>query len=216
MTYVKQEHEVKYTGIKPSPVVCTDKEILKMANKKKFLTGNHPIEVLVPMLHFCDASFTFDIATQNSGTAKLEMWVFPTEDENVVKLHQDINAMMKNPKKLADITLLDEYSAIFISGGHGTMINLSFSKDLSRLLHMAHNQGLLMVMLCHGPTALFLTGAKGSDMKFAYNGYKMMCYTDLWDLKLPGVRYLPGPMLWKVQESLKNKGVTILSKSKTG
>lgn len=215
-TYVKQEHEVKYTGTKPILVVCTDEAIMEMANKKKFSTGNHPVEMLVPMLHFRDAGFTFDIATQNGGAAKLEMWAFPTEDENVVKLHQDINAMLENPKKLADITSLDEYSAIFIPGGHGAMLNLPFSKDLGRLLHMAHDQGLLTVTLCHGPAALLAAGAEGLDMKFAYDGYKMMCFTDLSDSKSPGVGYLPGPMPWKAQESLENKGATIVNKSETG
>lgn len=215
-TYKNQEYEPKYTGEKPILVVCTDEALFEMGNKKKFNTGNHPVEMLVPMLHFRDAGFTFDIATNSGGAVKLEMWAFPTEDENVVKLHEDLKAMMDSPKKLADITSLDGYSAIFIPGGHGACINLPFSKELGKLLHQAHEQAFPTVTLCHGPGALLATGIEGSDMKFAYDGYKMMCFTDKTDAMSPSIGYLPGPMPWKVQETLEGKGVTILNKSEKG
>jgi molecular chaperone Hsp31 and glyoxalase 3 len=213
--YIKQEYEVKYTGSKPILVVCTDEALMEMENKKKFNTGNHPVEMLVPMLHFRDAGFDFEFATLTGGDVKLEMWAFPTKDENVKKLHAEMKAKMDAPKKISDITSLDDYAAIFIPGGHGSMINLPFSADLGKLLHLAHKQAMPTVTLCHGPSALLST-AEGPDQEFAYDGYKVMCFTDKTDMQTPMVGYLPGQMPWKCQESLEKKGITLLNKSETG
>ena len=52
---MKQAYANKYTGSKPILVVCTDEGDMRMKNGKTFHTGNHPVEMLVPMLHFRDA-----------------------------------------------------------------------------------------------------------------------------------------------------------------
>lgn len=214
--YKKQEYEHKYTGSKPILVVCTDEALLKMSNDKAFNTGNHPVEMLVPMLHFRDAGFAFDIATATGGAVRLEMWAFPDKDANVKSLHEDIKPMLENPKKLADITSLDHYSAIFIPGGHGAMINLPSCAALGNLLHIAHARSLPTVTLCHGPAALLSTCAEGTGTEFAYKGYECMCFTDKTDAFTPSVGYLPGPMPWKCQETIEKKGIKVLNKKETG
>jgi molecular chaperone Hsp31 and glyoxalase 3 len=187
-----------------------------MKNDKVFSTGNHPVEMLVPMLHFRDAGFTFDIATASGGPVKLEMWAYPTKDENVKSLHEDIKSMMEAPKKLSDITSLDDYSAIFIPGGHGCMINLPTCAALGALLHIAHDKGLPTVTLCHGPSALLSTCAEGTGTEFAYKGYESMCFTDKTDAFTPKLGYLPGPMPWKCQESIEKLGVKVLNTDEKG
>lgn len=213
--YIQQEYGVKYTGTKPILVVCTDERFMEMENKKKFATGNHPVEMYVPMLHFRDAGFDFEIATFGGASVKLEMWAFPAKDENVKNLHEELNPKTENPKKIADISSLDDFSAIFIPGGHGCMINLPKSPDLGKLLRMAHEQGMPIVTLCHGPAALLSTCTEeGQDCPF--KGYKIMCFTDKTDKMTPSIGYLPGPMPWMVQATLEDKGVTVLNKGETG
>mmetsp|Transcript_9160 Transcript_9160/g.19210 ORF Transcript_9160/g.19210 Transcript_9160/m.19210 type:complete len:286 (-) Transcript_9160:329-1186(-) len=214
--YVKQDYETKYTGSKPILVVCTCEHLMEMENKTKFSTGNHPHEMLVPMLYFRDAGFTFELATATGGSAKLEMWAFPTKDEAVKGLHEELKSQMEKPKKLADIPSIDPYSAIFIPGGHGAMINLPFCEGLGKLLHQAHDKGLPTVTLCHGPAALLSTGVEGVGKEFAYSGYEIMCFTDATDKFTPSIGYLPGHMPWKCQETLEGKGVKVLNKKETG
>jgi molecular chaperone Hsp31 and glyoxalase 3 len=211
--YVKQEYEATYTGNKPILVVMTDEALMEMENKKKFSTGNHPVEALVPMLHFKDAGFTFDFATLTGGDCKLEMWAFPKKDENVKAIYEELKEQMDDPKKLADIPNLDEYSAIFVPGGHGCMINLPHSKELGRLLHYAHDNAIPTVTLCHGPGTLLSTKEYS---EFAYNGYEMMCFTDKTDKMTPSIGYLPGAMPWQCQASLEKEGVTIMNKTEKG
>ena len=85
---MKQAYPNKYTGSKPILVVCTDEGNMLMKNGKTFSTGNHPVEMLVPMLHFRDAGFTFDIATASGKPVVLEMWAYPNKDANVKELHE--------------------------------------------------------------------------------------------------------------------------------
>lgn len=211
--YQKQEHKVQYTGKAKILVVCTDDGRMKMQNGKVFSTGNHPVEMLVPMLHFRDAGFSFDFATKTGKPVHFEMWAFPEKDENVVAIHKSLKAQLDHPMKVDDIKSLDGYTAIFVPGGHGAMINLPESEALGNLLRLAHTAGLPTVTLCHGPATLLSTGIKGD---FAYDGYKICCFTDKTDAFTPKLGYLPGKMPWKCQSKLEAKGMIIINKKETG
>jgi len=214
--YSKQEYDVKYTGTKPILVICTDDGAMKMENGKIFNTGNHPIEMLVPMLHFRNAGFTFDVATTTGKPVVLEMWAFPNKDDEVKAFHAEVKSMMDAPKKIEDIKDLSAYSAVFIPGGHGCMINLPFNAALGKLLHMAHERALPTVTLCHGPGALLSTRVEGAGNGFAYKGYKTMCFTDKTDAFTPNLGYLPGNMPWKCQQSLEQEGMTVENTGESG
>jgi len=215
--YAKQTYDVTYSGTKPILVVCTDEGLMPMKNGKVFNTGNHPVEMLVPMLHFRDAGFTFDIATASGKPVVLEMWAFPNKDANVKSLHDELAPKLKSPKKLASIPNLDGYAAIFVPGGHGCMINLPSNVHLGKLLNMAHARALPTVTLCHGPSVYLATCLDGTGQaECAYKGYKTMCFTDKTDAFTPKVGYLPGPMPWKVQEAIEAKGVEVVNTSETG
>ena len=123
--------------------------------------------------------------------------------------------MMEHPKKLSDIANTDAYSAIFIPGGHGAMVNLPTNADLGRLLHEAHDGGMPTVTLCHGPAALLST-AQAKGKSFAYQGYEAMCFTDKTDALTPSFGYLPGPMPWKCQEAIEKEGIKVMNTSETG
>mmetsp|Transcript_2427 Transcript_2427/g.3540 ORF Transcript_2427/g.3540 Transcript_2427/m.3540 type:complete len:223 (-) Transcript_2427:136-804(-) len=186
-----------------------------MKNGKIFNTGNHPVEMLVPMLHLQDAGFQFEIATDSGGPVVLEMWAFPNQDDKVKEFHTSIQSMMENPKKLSDIPSINAYSAIFIPGGHGAMVNLPNNADLGRLLHEAQEKSLPTVTLCHGPAALLSTN-KVEGKSFAYKDYKAVCFTDKTDGMTPSFGYIPGHMPWKCQEALQNEGLEITNTTETG
>lgn len=213
--YAPREYDTKYAGTKPILVVCTDVGGMTMKNDAVFNTGNHPVEMFVPMLHFRDAGFSFEIATPTGGAVVLEMWAFPTKDKQVKALHESLKTQMEKPKQLSEISGLSEnYSAIFIPGGHGAMISLPTSVDLGKLLHEAHEKELPTVTLCHGPAALLSTNL--GDKDFAYQGYEAVCFSDKTDGTTPSFGYLPGPMPWKCQEGLEGEGLTITNTTETG
>jgi len=207
----------KYRGTKPILVIATDEGQMEMANGKVFSTGNHPIEMLVPMLHFRDAGFTFDIATTSGGPVVLEMWAYPQMDENVKQMHDAVRESMEKPKKIQDIVDLDAYAAIFIPGGHGCMINLPKNVALGKLLNIAHKRALPTVTLCHGPSVYLATVLAGTgETECPYKGYNSMVFTDATDAFTPKIGYLPGPMPWHVQAEIEALGVIVVNKKETG
>ncbi len=115
----------------PAPkvlVIATEQRDLAMTNGKKFSTGNHPVEMLVPMLHLAAAGFGFDIATLSGKPAVLEMWAMPLKDAAVTAFYNQVKAKLDKPLKLDDVPgSLEGYAAIFIPGGHGAMLGLPAS-----------------------------------------------------------------------------------------
>lgn len=214
--YAPQEQSLKYMGNKRILVICTDERKMEMANGKVFNTGNNPVEMFGPMLHIRDAGFKFDFATPNGRPVAIEMWAYPNEDENVKNLHDEVRVMMEKPKKLSDIKNLDKYSAIFIPGGHGTMLNLHNNTALGNLLNIAHERKMPTVVICHGPAAYLSTSNEITGKEFVYKGYKTMIYTDKTDKFSPTVGYLPGPMPWFLQEKIEKLGVEVLNEGETG
>lgn len=49
--YDNTKYDNPYTGNKKVLMICTEEQNMTMANGKKFSTGNHPVEILVPVLH---------------------------------------------------------------------------------------------------------------------------------------------------------------------
>ena len=72
--FVKVSYE-KYQGPKSKIlVICTEQKDMQMENGKKFSTGNHPVEAILPMLHLKDAGFDFNIVTPTGKPVVFEMW----------------------------------------------------------------------------------------------------------------------------------------------
>ena len=114
-------------------VVLTEERNMTMANGKKFSTGNHPVEMALPMLHLQAAGFALDIVTPTGAPAAIEMWAMPKEDIAVTKLFSDYAAAIKNPGSLVNFavnSLIDDtpYVGVFIPGGHGAMLGLPETK----------------------------------------------------------------------------------------
>lgn len=208
--YAKQ-----YEGTKNRVLmVCTEERNMTMANGKKFSTGNHPVEMGLPMLHLMKAGFEIDVVTPTGAPVAIEEWAMPADDADIQKLYRDFDGAVQNPRSLADfvanhMTDDNKYAAVFIPGGHGAMLGLPDNADLGKVLHWAHNTGLHTLALCHGPAALL---AAKSDAGFLYDGYKITVFPDAVDKQTPMIGYLPGPMPWWVCERLNALGVETINK----
>lgn len=201
-----------YQGDKPRVLmVCTQERNMVMANGKKFSTGNHPVEMGLPMLHLLSAGFEIDIATPTGASAQVEHWAMPSDDKDVQKLFADYAQAFANPLSLADfvansMTDTAPYSAVFLPGGHGAMLGLPDNGDLGKLLHWAHKRALYTLAICHGPAALL---AAKDSVSFLYKGYKIAAFPDAVDKQTPMIGYMPGHMPWLFGEKLTDLGMTI-------
>ncbi len=200
-------------GDKRVLMICTEERNMTMANGKKFSTGNHPVEMGLPMLHLLAAGFQIDIVTPTGAPAIIEDWAMPREDEAVMKLYRDYADAFANPDSLADFvanSMTDDapYVGVYLPGGHGAMLGLPENEDLGKLLRWAHKRDLFTLAICHGPAALL---AAGDGPSFIYNGYKIAAFPDAVDKQTPMIGYMPGHMPWKFGEKLNALGVEIIN-----
>ena len=126
-------------------MVCAEERNMTMQNGKKFSTGNHPVEMLVPMLHLEQAGFDIDIYTPTGKSAKIEMWAMPKKDEAVNKIYEKHKSKFENPGSLKDFvqnSMNEESShiAVYIPGGHGAMLGLPENKDLESVTKKMHHE----------------------------------------------------------------------------
>ena len=178
-------------------MIASQERYLLMQNGKFFSTGNHPVEMLLPMYHPDLAGFEIDIATPSGDPVKLEMWAFPQEDEAVKATYEKYRSQLKQPKKLTEVVKdLDggNYLGVFIPGGHGVLNDIPFSEEVKKTLHWAHDNDRYVISLCHGPAGLLAAGI-GERKDDFYRGYEMCVFPDSLDTGANiDIGYIPGPM----------------------
>ncbi len=203
-------------------MIATDERYLLMGNGKFFSTGNHPVEMLLPMHHLDQAGFPVDVATLSGNPVKLEMWAMPKEDEAVRSVYQKYLPKLKQPHKLADIleTALgpdSPYIAVFVPGGHGALSGIPHSAEVKQVLHWGMKNDKFVITLCHGPCCLLAAALNEPNESYIYKGYKICVFPDSLDTGANiDIGYIPGPMPWLVGEKLRALGVEILNSGITG
>ena len=209
-------YEYPHTGNKKVLMVCTEERNMTMANGKKFSTGNHPVEMMLPILHLKNAGFDVTIVTPTGKPAKIEMWAMPKEDESIKAIYSEFKNEFENPASLSDFvqySLHDstDYIAVFIPGGHGAMLGLPENKDLNKVIHWSHDKDMYMLAICHGPAALLAASFDSEKESYIYKGYKIASFPDAVDAQGPMIGYTPGEMPWIYGERLSELGVTIIN-----
>lgn len=196
-------------------VIFTEEKNMTMQNGKLFSTGNHPVESLLPMLHLKNAGFEFEIATLTGKPVVFEMWAFPEKDENVKGIYNAYKSDFEQPKSLSDFvnnSLADSasYAAVFIPGGHGSMLGIPEDENVAKTLNWAHDNDLFTITICHGPSSLLATTL--NDQAFLYKGYNMSVFPDSVDKQSPMIGYLPGQIPWAMSVKLTSLGANLINK----
>jgi molecular chaperone Hsp31 and glyoxalase 3 len=210
----------KYTGGKKVLVLCTEERYFKMTNGKQFSTGNNVQETMVPLMHLVNAGFDFDVVTPTGKAAILEEWSVPQKDEAVLTFRRAHTSKFNKPhslKKLVESNTLNEesnYIALFLPGGHGSMVGLPEDKNVGTLLRWIKASDRYLVAVCHGPAAMIAKEKAGQPNP--YNGYKMVAFPDKFDKQSPSFGYLPGQLPWFQCEALEKEGITVINEKITG
>lgn len=202
-------------------LICVDERYVLTKNGGLFSSGNHPVETLVPMHHLDKAGFTFDIATISGNPAKLEYWAMPSESNEINSIYSKYSEKFRKPLKLQDVVNHDlgqdsDYIAVFLPGGHSTLIGLPENADLYKLLAWTIEKEKLVISLCHGPAALLAGRLENSEKENIFKGYEICAFPDSIDAILPDIGYLPGHLTWKYGERLERDGIKIVNNDISG
>ena len=194
-----------------------------MADGEFFSTGNHPVEMLLPVLHLDSAGFDIDIATISGDPVKFEMWAFPKEDESVKGIFEKYKAKLRKPLNLQTVwgKGFDQdtpYIGVFIPGGHDVLNDVPFSEIVGNILRWVDANKRYYISLCHGPASMLAAEVgKPQGSKFIYDGYKVAVFPDSLDTGVNiEIGYIPGKMPWLVGEELRKLGVIPINKGITG
>lgn len=201
-------------------LIATEERYVLLENGKMFSTGNHPVEMLLPVHHLMAAGFDVDVATVTGYPAKLELWAMPSEDQAVLATYEALKPKLKQPKQLWSVVAHDlgpdsDYIAVFIPGGHGAVVGLPTSYAMAQTLDWALSNDKFIITLCHGPAAL-LAAAQGKQAS-PFKAYSVCVFPDALD-QGPNIEvgYLPGRLPLLVADSLKKQGLTIVNQDMTG
>ncbi|MEW2315311.1 glyoxalase III HchA [Streptomyces bauhiniae] len=215
------QHKGAYTGGRWKVLMIgTDERYLLTEDGKFFSTGNHPVEMLLPLHHMMEAGFDVDVATLSGNPVKLELWAMPEEDKAVMETYEALKPKLKEPLKLSEVVAdklgpESDYIAVFIPGGHGAVIGLAESEDVTETLDWALANDKYVITLCHGPAAL-LAAARGKD-ESPFDGYSLCVFPDALDTGANlEMGYLPGRLRWLVADLLEKQGVEVLNSEITG
>jgi putative intracellular protease/amidase len=121
-------------------------------------TGVWLEELSTPYYAFIDAGAQVTLASTAGGNVPVDPHSLEAGGENpssVKRFLQDPVAMAAlNDSRRVDSLSDDDYAAVFLPGGHGTMWDLPVSVALAHLLTTAWQQGKVLAAVCHGPAGL--------------------------------------------------------------
>ncbi|MDR5734011.1 type 1 glutamine amidotransferase domain-containing protein [Caballeronia sp. LZ025] len=115
-------------------------------------------ELSTPYYVFVDSGKEVEIASIKGGAVPFDPHSIGPEGSrpaSVERFMNDSRAMKHVQSAVAlDHVNVDDYAAIFLPGGHGTMWDLPTSETLARLLSDAWRRGKVLAAVCHGPAGL--------------------------------------------------------------
>lgn len=212
-----------YNGKWKVLLIGSQERYLKMADGRFFSTGNHPVELLLPLLHLDAAGFEVDIATTSGDPVKFEVWAFPTEDDAIKRIYEKYAEKLRSPLSLETVwgngfTKETPYLGVFVPGGHGVLNDVPFSRTVGNILRWTNDYQRYIITLCHGPACLLAADvSKPESAKYIFQGYKIVCFPDSLDKGANiDIGYIPGKMSWLVGEQVKKLGVEIINDGITG
>lgn len=205
----------KYSGEKKVLVLCTEERYFKMTNGKQFSTGNNVQETMVPLMHLVNAGFDFEVVTPSGKPAVLEEWSVPVKDDAVLFFRRKNQIKFNKPLSLKNMVGENElneesnYIALFLPGGHGSMVGLPHDGNVGKLISWIETSNRYLIAVCHGPAAMIAKNKKNESNP--YKGYKMVAFPDKMDKQSPSLGYLPGQLPWFQCEALEKEGIEIIN-----
>ncbi|MBW3114560.1 type 1 glutamine amidotransferase domain-containing protein [Bacillus sp. MCCB 382] len=156
---------------------CTLKKILMVLTNESKIDDEHETglwlsEFAEPYEEFINQGFGVDVASLKGGRIPLD----PNSlDDEQVEKWKGVTKELDQTLVLSQLNV-NEYSGIFLPGGHGTMFDLPESPELQKALtHFAENDKAIG-SVCHGPAGF--VGTKLSNGKWLVEGRSLTAFTN--------------------------------------
>lgn len=140
---------VSLSAAETKPVLMLMTGADQMTNGKP--TGLWLEEFAVPYLALRKAGYEIEVATPKGGAAPIDERSKPTPEQATA--WKEAEKRLSTTKPLSDVRM-ENFSAIFIPGGHGVMFDLADDAAAANLIQEFDTAGKPIAAVCHGPAAL--------------------------------------------------------------
>jgi putative intracellular protease/amidase len=209
--------------VAPAFAEAKAKQVLMVVTSSSQMGDDNPTglwleEFAVPYLKFKSAGFAVTVASPQGGQAPVDLRSL----KDGMKVLQWARAAveLETTLPLAQVRA-EQFEAIFLSGGHGTMFDFPTDPHLKRLLDQFAKADLVIAAVCHGPAGLVdATKADGTPLvagktitgftdeeELATGLNKAMPFLLESRLRELGARFIDGPM-WVPHVQVDGKLVT--------
>ncbi|MGM1021010.1 MAG: type 1 glutamine amidotransferase domain-containing protein [Bacillota bacterium] len=173
----------------------------KMNNGKP--TGLWLSEFAEPYLEFSKQGYQITIASPLGGKTPIDE---SSINADTPKEILDTARYLENTVKLDEIKS-EDFEAIFLPGGHGTMFDLPQNQKLQLLLREFYEAGKIVAAVCHGPAGL--VNATLSDGTPLVQGKRVTAFTDSEEKAATLDAYMP----FLLESSLRQAGADFVAES---
>lgn len=143
-------------------------------------TGFYFDEMATPYWALVDAGYTVEIASIAGGVAPADPGSIGDETSRpqAVSRFMADDAAMAKLRETPPVAAMkaDDFAAVFLPGGHGTMWDFAQSEALGRIVGAAYDSGAVIGAVCHGPAGLL--GARRADGRPLVEGLRVGGFTD--------------------------------------
>ena len=172
-----------------------------MGNKGES-TGVWLEELTTPYYAFIDGGVAVTIASINGGRIPVDprsQQLIGGNPTSVDRFLQDKSASEAAENTPAVDTIdINQYDAIFLPGGHGTMWDLPQSASLTKIISQAYRENKIVAAVCHGPAGL-VTATK-SDGSPLVAGHEISAFTNSEEHKVGLADVVPFLLETKLRE----------------
>ena len=138
-------------------------------------TGYTLSEAAHPWKVFRDAGHVVDFASIAGGTPPLDPASEHDEITDEFEADATVQAGLTNTAKV-EFVETDQYDAVYLVGGHGTMVDFRGNEHLARIVGEMADSGAVVSAVCHGPSGL-LDVELANGLRIV-EGRKVSAFTD--------------------------------------
>jgi putative intracellular protease/amidase len=173
----KQGRDVMTDATRKVLFVVTSNDRLGDTGRK---TGFHFEELATPYYALGDGGFDVTIASVSGGAAPVDPSSRKERGKNTPSVERFLDdpeaiAKIEDTPAVADLSM-DDFAALYLPGGHGTMWDLPGCEPLGRLIERAIADDKPVATICHGAAGLL--AAKRPDGTPLVEGREINSFTD--------------------------------------
>jgi putative intracellular protease/amidase len=192
-------------------IVLTGADAWTLNDGDSHPTGFWAEELLAPLRVFRDAGLDVTFATPGGVRPTVDEASLSADaaggEERSAELREELDALgdeLYAPMRLEDLSP-DDYSGVFIPGGHGPMEDLAVSPELGALLVEMLDDDKVISAVCHGPAGLL--SATRPDGTWAFAGRNLSGFSNAEETQAGLAERAP----WLLENRLRDGGANVES-----